>query len=38
MKWVLISLIISSVLDIEIKLDEEGFMLPATQCEEVHTR
>ncbi|NXC42975.1 FAKD3 protein, partial [Penelope pileata] len=25
-------------LDIEIKLDEEGFMLPATQCEEVHTR
>lgn len=24
--------------DIEIKLDEEGFMLPATQCEEVHTR
>ncbi|XP_042724795.1 FAST kinase domain-containing protein 3, mitochondrial [Lagopus leucura] len=24
--------------DIEIKLDEEGFMLPATQSEEVHTR
>ncbi|XP_072184764.1 FAST kinase domain-containing protein 3, mitochondrial [Excalfactoria chinensis] len=24
--------------DIEIKLDEEGFVLPATQCEEVHTR
>ncbi|XP_054671976.1 FAST kinase domain-containing protein 3, mitochondrial [Grus americana] len=24
--------------DIEIKLDEEGFVLPATQCEEVHRR
>ncbi|NXL91096.1 FAKD3 protein, partial [Alectura lathami] len=24
--------------DIEIKLDEEGFILPATQCEEIHTR
>lgn len=25
-------------LDIEIKLDEEGFVLPAAQCEEVHRR
>ncbi|NXJ73988.1 FAKD3 protein, partial [Trogon melanurus] len=25
-------------LDIEIKLDEEGFVLPAPQCEEVHRR
>lgn len=24
--------------DIEIKLDEEGFVLPAAQCEEVHRR
>lgn len=26
------------ILDIEIKLDEEGFVLPAAQCEEVHRR
>ncbi|KFQ19434.1 FAST kinase domain-containing protein 3 [Merops nubicus] len=25
-------------IDIEIKLDEEGFVLPAAQCEEVHKR
>ncbi|KFO84037.1 FAST kinase domain-containing protein 3 [Buceros rhinoceros silvestris] len=25
-------------IDIEIKLDEEGFVLPAAQCEEVHRR
>lgn len=31
-------LLFSSILDIEIKLDEEGFVLPATQCEEVHRR
>lgn len=38
MKRVLILLIFSSILDIEIKLDEEGFVLPAAQCEEVHKR
>nr|XP_005024928.3 FAST kinase domain-containing protein 3, mitochondrial [Anas platyrhynchos] len=26
------------IVDIEIKLDEEGFVLPAAQCEEVHKR
>ncbi|KFV02324.1 FAST kinase domain-containing protein 3, partial [Tauraco erythrolophus] len=26
------------IVDIEIKLDEEGFVLPAAQCEEVHRR
>lgn len=28
----------SSTQDIEIKLDEEGFVLPAAQLEEVHRR
>lgn len=32
------SLLFSFILDIEIKLDEEGFVLPAAQCEEVHRR
>lgn len=32
------SLLFSFMLDIEIKLDEEGFVLPAAQSEEVHRR
>lgn len=32
------SLLFSFILDIEIKLDEEGFVLPAAQREEVHRR
>ncbi|NXD67524.1 FAKD3 protein, partial [Eolophus roseicapillus] len=35
---ILMSLLFSFILDIEIKLDEEGFVLPAAQCEEVHRR